>query len=173
MIIKENVFRDLEVKAEECLNHCMQEVYIDFPEYAELSVFLGCLRGLGIMQHSHHWQTKGKTSYGDHLLFERIYKHIEEDVDTLGEKVVGLGCVDQTNYFKQLKIIQNFLSNNTSKDSYQMVGYASTCMVIALGKVVMNLLEEKELLTPGLEQCIGNILDRLETDIYLLKQRIS
>jgi DNA-binding ferritin-like protein len=173
MVIKENVSQDLEPMVKECLTSCIQEIYPDFPEYVELSVFLGCLRALGIMQHSHHWQTKGETSYGDHLLFERIYKHIEEDVDGLGEKIVGLGCVCQTNYFKQLKIIHNFLSKNTSKDSYQMVGYASTCMIIVLGKVVMDSLKQKELLTPGLEQCVGNILDRLETDTYLLKQRIS
>ena len=41
------------------------------------------------------------------------------------------------------------------------------------GAKLMDTLKERGLLTKGLEQCLGTILDTHETHIYLLKQRIN
>jgi hypothetical protein len=36
-----------------------------------------------------HWQARGPTSYGDHLLFERLYEARIEEIDGLAEIIAG------------------------------------------------------------------------------------
>lgn len=74
----------------------MKEAYLDAPP-EERAQALGLLQGvLSVLraQYVHyqtaHWQSKGDTAYGNHLLFERIYKSLTPQIDTLAEKMVGM-----------------------------------------------------------------------------------
>jgi hypothetical protein len=44
---------------------------------------------------------------------------------------------------------------------------------IKAGERMMNLLKDKGLLSRGLEQLLGTILDNHESNVYLLKQRVK
>lgn len=44
-----------------------------------------------LLHQSAHWQSSGPTYYADHLLFQRLYKPIDKEIDSLGERAVGLG----------------------------------------------------------------------------------
>ena len=59
--------------------------------YPQLSVLLVYLRHLSFIHQNHHWVSKGEPFYGDHLLFQRLYAGVAEDIDTLAEKAIGLG----------------------------------------------------------------------------------
>ena len=53
---------------------------------AELAVLLAALRAEGMIHQAHHWGTKGPQSYGDHLLYDRVYSDVFGMVDGLGER---------------------------------------------------------------------------------------
>ena len=38
---------------------------------------------------SSHWKSSGSTSYGDHLLFERLYEAVSGEIDVLAEKLLS------------------------------------------------------------------------------------
>src|ERR1700760_4998396 len=39
----------------------------------ELGLLVAVLRAASVVHQSHHWQTRGTSFYGDHLLFEKLY----------------------------------------------------------------------------------------------------
>lgn len=58
-----------------------------------LCVLLATLRAAHLIHWTGHWQVKGDTQYGDHLLLERVYTALADEIDTLAEKVVStFGC---------------------------------------------------------------------------------
>lgn len=150
-------------------------VYPKGQPYAELAVFLGSLRALQIIHQSHHWQSMGKNSYSDHLLYQRLYEVIEREVDAIGEKIVGTGQMKLTNYFTQLKHIENFLNVVTSRGAISQDSYTAELAIVTMGEVVINRLQiasgDKKYLTAGIEQAIGDILNKHEEHLYLLQQR--
>ena len=58
----------------------------------KLSLLLVLLAGLRSAHLSHwtsHWQVKGQPYYGDHLLMDKLYNSLPEEIDTLAEKIVA------------------------------------------------------------------------------------
>ena len=51
---------------------------------------LAMLRAMHWNYWTSHWQSKGDPFYGDHLMFERIYGSIIDEIDGLAEKMVAL-----------------------------------------------------------------------------------
>lgn len=50
---------------------------------------LALLRAQYWMYQQAHWESRGPTYYGNHLLFQRLYESVTQQVDTLAEKMVG------------------------------------------------------------------------------------
>lgn len=142
-------------------------------KWAPLAAFLAITEALRMLQHSHHWQTKGENFYGDHLLFQRLYEAMHGEVDMLGEKLIGVSQdASLTNYFKRVKVIEQFLKAVTHSDQpYINVSHNAELTYVRMGGELMNQLEQAGILTRGLEQMLGNILDKHEEHIYLLDQR--
>lgn len=154
-------------------------------KYAELGVFVDLLRALNFLHHTHHWQTNGATFYGDHLLFERLYTKVLDQIDSVGERAVGLGGAQLVPYRHSLTNMPVFLGAIDEVGDISPAGdtNVSTKMVkksllaeksfITAGEKMMETLKNKGLLTRGLEQLLGTILDEHETFVYLLKQRLT
>lgn len=142
--------------------------------YADLAVWLGFLRATGMIHQTHHWQTMGSAFYGDHLLLERLYKAVEDEVDTVGEKVVGLDSPALTNYFLQMKHMSAFLKAVTDAQKQPMiVSLQAELVFIGTGEMITERLKKEGLLTSGLANLLGDILDRHESHVYLLQQRLA
>ena len=56
---------------------------------ARLSGLLAILRAMQISIHEGHWISRGASGYQDHLLLERVYSPLQEEIDGLGERIVG------------------------------------------------------------------------------------
>ena len=156
------------------MNKCCS-VFGSDEKYCLLAVFLAYTEALQMLHHSHHWQTKGNIFYQDHLLFEKLYTGVAEDIDPVGEKLIGLSKhAKLTNYFHRMEVMNHFLDacTDTSK-SYMEVSLAAEKAYIDAGEKIMKSLEKDELLTSGLEQMIGDILDKHEGFVYLLNQRLT
>lgn len=142
--------------------------------HPDLAVWLGFIRGLGMIHQTHHWQTSGDSFYGDHLMFERFYKAVQDEVDTIGEKIAGIDSPKLTNCFFQLRHIHNFVKKVNSKtDNLLLVSLAAEIVFIETGELITERLKDEGLLTSGIANMLGDILDRHESHVYLLNQRLA
>lgn len=149
-------------------------------KYAELGVFIDLLRALSMMHHTHHWQTHGPQFYGDHLLYQRLYELADGHIDLVGEKAVGLGSSDLVLPKHSLENMRRYIEAIDDSDILDApaLKMAKRSLLaeksfITAGERMMDQLKSKGLLTRGVEQMLGTILDEHEGVVYLLKQRIS
>jgi len=129
-----------------------------------LAELLPVIQALAHFYQHAHWVSAGPNAYGDHLLYQRLYEGTAEEIDTLGEKVLGIGgSVDMA---KTVHAAGAFLD--------QWVGPKPN---VAL-KVEQALIEKiKKLMgvpwSDGVQNMLQGIADKHESHIYLLRQRIA
>lgn len=146
-------------------------------EYAELSVLLVHLKHLQMMHQTHHWICCGDPFYGDHILFQRLYEAINDDIDSIAEKAVGLGSernVEPIIVAKQLSRLMNACSPLASIPSSHELAYRSLKLeqaFVLLVKQVSQQLASRGALSYGLDNLLAQLADDHEKNVYLLKQR--
>lgn len=141
--------------------------------YKSLTVLIGFLRALKVIHTAHHWQVSGEPYYADHLLFERLAGPLEGEVDVIAEKVVGANEKVLTNFFVQHEHTKNFLNFISEGKSLEEESLRAEQVFVVAAELVMDELENKNALTRGIEQALGNILDKHEGHLYLLNARAS
>lgn len=147
--------------------------------YAQLSVLLVHLRFLALVHQTHHWTAKGDPFYGDHLLFERLYNGLLEDIDALAEKAVGLGGNDNVNLplqIMQLNVMAQSYGMATTIPQASDLAKRSLLAEVAFLRCAAHCslsLKETGLMTRGLDNLLAGIEDKHEGHVYLLKQRSS
>jgi DNA-binding ferritin-like protein len=145
--------------------------------YAQLSVLLVHLRFLVLVHQTHHWTAKGDPFYGDHLLFERLYNGVLEDVDALAEKSVGLGGNDNVNLPLQIQQLNTLAQSYGASSTLPQASDLSKRSLIAevaflrCATHCVQSLKEMGLMTRGLDNLLAGIEDKHEGHVYLLKQR--
>lgn len=151
--------------------------YGDLP-YAELAAITAIQRAAGLVHQSLHWRTRGPLFYSDHLLFERVYNKVNDTVDALAEKTIGLGSyhlMDPLTQSNQISALVQYLCADTTPDAqasfYPNFSHAIEVQCVTLITLAKNALEAKGQLTNGLDNQLQGILDDHEQLIYLLKQR--
>lgn len=132
------------------------------------------LRAVGLMHQAAHWQTKGPNFYGDHLLFERLYGAVGEEIDSVSEKAIALGDSILVCPVKSCELALDLLS-----------AFGRACDVPDADKLVKLSLEaERGLLqvlksallddvTDGVENLLQAVADKHEGHVYLLQQRLK
>lgn len=145
----------------------------------EFAYHIAWLRALEIWFHHAHWTTKGKTYYGDHLLFERIYNDVSELIDPIAEKAVAMAGGEAADTHMCSKLIAEMLC------AYPSPSRASEAtMIAATGLAIVNdyletlsetykKLKESGGLTLGLDDLLMSHANKLEEFVYLLKQRVN
>jgi hypothetical protein len=149
--------------------------------YAELSVLLAQLRALHCVHHTHHWQALGDSFYGDHLLFGRLYEGVAGEIDTMGEKAVGLGCVENVKLDLQMSQVMQFIAASKASPTQaipQKDDLAKCSMMCELDflkncALASQMLEQSGLLTGGVDNMLQGLEDVHEGYVYLLKQRVT
>lgn len=145
--------------------------------YAELAVLLVHLRFLGFVHQTHHWSTKGDPFYGDHLLYERLYNAVVNEVDEIAEKAVGLGTTDAVNLPLQVqqlgRLAQAYSVASTIPQTTELAKrslLAEVGFLRAASHMVCSLNETGKM-TRGLDNMLAGLEDNHEGHVYLLKQR--
>lgn len=142
---------------------------------SELSVLLCTLRAYSDLARAHHWQTRGAQFYGDHLMYERIYKEANKLVDSLAERAVGLGdhkLVDPVISAELVSTMVKMMSTaSSSSEQYVMVSLKSAAMTLEMVALVRETLTRKSRLSNGTDNLLQGMADDLESHLYLLKQR--
>lgn len=139
---------------------------------ALMQMLLAFLRAVHWSHWTAHWQVKGDPAYADHLLMERLYNSVEEEVDTLAEKIVGefgsgaVDAVDQAKYMMQSLL--SFSEKDPIKRSLRVEE-----MTQEIFKSVYDLLSNTNEMSLGLDDYIMSTANSHETNLYLLRQRTS
>lgn len=139
-----------------------------------LSSLLAYTRALYAAYQTAHWQAKGGDGYENHLLFARLYDEMEDEIDTLAEKTVGLCGNDYVNAVPQARMFAKYMSvlNPSSGHCCKRMLRAEQILQKLLKKTY-DLLEREDCLTLGLDDFIMAMASSHETAIYLLQQRLK
>ena len=138
------------------------------------ALYVATLTAMSIVHHQNHWLTKGKTFYGDHLLFERIYDSSLEDLDSAAEKFIGVLGEDCLDYDLQTDLLHRvLLKYENLEGSPQQMSLAIERDFLKLGTALRAQLEEEEKLTMGIDDLLASIASNRETAVYLLQQSLN
>lgn len=160
----------------------LRQVQSDFgtTPLSEMAGLLAVIRGEATIHQAHHWQTRGDTSYSDHLLFERIYKAVYGNIDPLAEKMVGSGHYILAHPILLEKhasmVVQSLYRDagaNPTAETYPILSLRAVLRTLVALKIVYASLEEKGQLSHGIDNMLQGIADEHEGHVYLLKQRLQ
>lgn len=137
--------------------------------------FAICLRDM--YQHF-HWGTFGENFYEDHIMYERIYNSLSEEVDGIAEKFIGLDSNDVVDPLEISKC-KNDIFNNLMSDfkiksdasNYYEFAMFMEHSFLKISEKLYDSLEASEGLTMGLDDLMTAVYSTHEDNIYFLKQK--
>lgn len=140
--------------------------------YCELAVLLASTNALALLYQTQHWKSSGQSQYGDHLLFQRLYEQTSLESDGIAEKIVGLSSEDLVDASLLSSMTDKFLLSVyvPAKDAAS-TSLAAEIKHVALLEHFSKLLDNEGLLTYGVDNMLGELADKHEENVYLLKMR--
>ena len=156
------------------MRHFQRTAYVDGPSDQlrdHLLNILAILRAQYLSYQHSHWQSGGRSAYGDHLLFQRLYESVTAQVDELAEKVAGyLGssCLSPT---AQVELISKWVSSwEAAAECHHRRGIKSEEDVQAALKLAYEAIEAEGSMSLGLDDWLMATASAHETNTYLLQQ---
>lgn len=131
--------------------------------------YVALLRCVGLVHQNHHWLSKGKNFYGNHLLFERIYKTAVEDADLAAEKFVGLFGSDALSLNLQAQLVGQILKD-FSHDEFVVSSMNIEKKFLEFSESFYKAAKDEDKLSLGLDDMVMSIASNREGAVYLLKQ---
>ena len=155
------------------MQHTASLLDIDPKCQSAMQNLLGFIRAMHWNYWTTHWQVKGQPFYGDHLLFQRLYEGMVEEIDGLAEKIVGMLGSEAVGGHDSIDRAHNVLKRwQDTTDVYARALQTEQEFQI-LVKGVNDLLDSSGNLSFGLGNFLQGLADAHETNIYLLQQRTS
>lgn len=141
-----------------------------------LSWYLGNLRFLYLMYQNCHWQCSGLSFYQDHLLFQRLYENVLEDIDGAAEKIVGVFDSSLIDLSSQLHVM-SMMGEKFGIDASAPINCFKTAIQVEeyFQKVASSLkksLQEEDKLSLGVDDLIASQANSSEERLYLLKSSL-
>lgn len=140
-----------------------------------MSKYTAILRGLVIIYHHAHWTAQHESFYGDHLLFDKLYKETTSHMDDAAEKTVGVFGAEHLSMENHIKTAHEFVSDIFRKKSSDP---AQICLLaeetfLEFSKQLYDMLKENKTMTLGVDDMIMATASDHERHVYLLKQRVA
>lgn len=138
------------------------------------ALYVATLKAMALIHQHNHWTTNGEMFYSEHLLFERLYNSVLEDLDLAAEKYMGLFGDDVLVYTLQTELLSKVLSNyNKLESSPVEMSLAVEKDFIKFSNDAYKCFEEQGELSLGLDDMIMSIASNREEAVYLLQQSLS
>lgn len=138
------------------------------------NLYLATLKAMQLIHQHNHWTTKGKNFYSHHLLFERIYDTVVENLDLAAEKFIGVLGDECLDYGMQASLLNKVL------EKYKKMCGDEVRMSLAIekdfldfSKYTYDCLEKEGKLSLGLDDMIMSIASEREEAVYLLSQTLD
>jgi len=138
-----------------------------------LSHILAALRAQYLSYQTSHWQSKGPAYYGNHLLFQRLYESVQEEIDAVAEKLVGYTGIDSVNLPAQIELIEAYCSRWCQIENLHERGLQSEKDMQKLFKSTYDNLKAQGSLPLGLDDFLMATANAHETNAYLLQQVLA
>lgn len=138
-----------------------------------LQILLGAMRAMHWNYWTSHWQVAGSSFYGDHLMFARMYEALEEEIDTLAEKLVGFFGSDSVDGCSQMNWASSFIRSWSVYRCPYCRGLRSEKELQSLLSSFYDKLKKGQAMSLGLDDYIMATASSHETNIYLLQQRLK
>lgn len=165
--------------AKELLNRIASWDSVEMP-YKPLVHLLVVYKAVAHIHQTHHWLTCGPQYYGDHLLYARLYEETSGLVDGIAERAVGLNgpIFDTVDLAQRVGMVVKFLHQHGSGPAEGVEGMAECSRAITLAaiqaiRVVIEHLEEKGMMTAGLDDLLPAHAGTFESHAYLTRQRTA
>ena len=137
-----------------------------------LADLLARLRALHWFHWTAHWQTEGGHFYGDHLLFERMYTGMVDEIDGLAEKIVAMHGESVVDPLPSMVRAARFVGAYEGNSLIAKALWAEGDLQEALSET-WAALEISGGRTLGLEDFLSAMANAHETNTYLLQQRLK
>lgn len=152
----------------------------DYESRKYLMLYVGWLKAMGSWYHAAHHASSGLAFSGDHgILFDKIYTEIQDEVDGAIEKAIGLTNDDRfacpiLTTKTMLAILENYQSPvyDAQEDIIKNALNIQNDYLDFLEEMFANL-ENKEVLSLGLNDQLAASANQHELYVYLLQQRIK
>lgn len=151
-------------------DECCGGTYVE-----ELVHALATLRLAYIAHQQSHWESRGKNFYADHLMFQRMYESAATDTDMLAEKIAGVFDWTIISVRSQLNSFTSCVGCIGAIDSQDHLARAVMVEEHALDAIddLYDALDDAEEKTLGLDDLLPQLASNRETNLYLLKQRLT
>ncbi len=133
---------------------------------------LAYLRMIHMVHWTNHWQVKGDPQYGDHLLFQRLYEAMPDEIDGLAEKIVaeyGPEAVALPEQMERIASETDMLFEEES-DIFERAIMVEEALQEDI-QDIFTALEESGKLSLGMNDYLAALANAHETNLYLLRQR--
>ena len=135
---------------------------------------------LWFLRQSHqraHWSCTGPEAYAKHLLFQRLYEAVDPELDSIGEKIMGLDDnesgihhdEDAPPYDELEAVHRMFVIHAVISDPVERALQAEASFLQLL-EDAYRVMDRRGTLTLGLSDLIPAIASQHETHMYLLRQ---
>jgi len=146
--------------------------YANDPVLKLMNTYIAHLRALYFIHQSGHWQTKGSSFYGDHLLLERLYESAQDSSDKAAEKTIGLFGPASLNIVMHAEIV-NEIINKVNNLGILERSLAVEKEFLNISKITYENLKKLDEMTLGLDDMIMGIHSKSEEACYLLQQALN
>jgi len=140
---------------------------------AHLFDVLALLRAQYLSYQTSHWQARGLPYYGNHLLFQRLYESVPDEIDGLAEKLVGYLGGEAVSLAPQAVKIANYAVEWAKIECPFHRGLASEKAAQAAFQVAYDHIKAAKAMTLGLDDFLMAAANAHETNAYLLQQVVS
>jgi len=133
---------------------------------------IAILRSLSHYYQTIHWVANGTQYYGDHLLLQRLYDEVTPEIDTVGEKALGITKENATvNLVENISMVLKIVTN-------MEYGAMDVCFTSALKleRAFVKFCEDQATSsqnTEGVKNMFADMADKHEGHVYLIQQRLS
>jgi len=136
-----------------------------------LRIVLAILRAQYLSYQTSHWQTRGPAYYGNHLLFQRLYEGVQEEIDAIGEKLVGYFGIEAVDLEVSLNMICDMVGRWCSHECHFQRGLTSEGELQDALSIVSNSWPNERYPMPlGLDDWLAATANAHESNQYLLQQ---
>ena len=139
-----------------------------------LATLVALLRAVYQTHQASHWQTRAKSYYGDHLLYQRLYEDTLPEIDQVAERAIGMGGLELMDPGKQSSLTTRFVSairGNRGLPSPRGLAQTSLRAEMALLQAIDEVLSLGA--SQGTQNLLQGIADKHEGHLYLLQQRLA
>jgi DNA-binding ferritin-like protein len=138
-----------------------------------LCTLLAVLRTQSMSYQTSHWQSSGATYYSDHLLFQRLYESVGDQVDQLAEKIVGFLGADPVSLELQVPLMHQMSHQWAKESNPHRRGLLSEKSLQRCLKASYDAIKAASAMTLGLDDWLMAAASAHEENQYLLQQVIA